>query len=196
MTPRTKRRAVIAAIAAIALTYGYNVQRNLDGGAQLHGACASIRRSIDERMKGDSLSMLLEDPAAVTRDLRAEIDSPCVTIEPQLAWWRWNLGRRVPIPPDPARAARLEAARVAMIPRCIPVVHRLLDSSNLTGSSPEALEVQARATCDEIAGSLRSPTSEPGPPVPVWDWPDRLTALARSLAPEAPAHGSSPAPDR
>ena len=196
MNPRTRIRAAVAAVAAIALTYGYNVQRNLDGGAQLHAACTSIRRSIDERMKADSLSMLLEDPAGVARDLRAEIDAPCVTIEPQLAWWRWNLGRRVPIPPDPARAARLEAARVAMVPRCIPVVHRLLDSSNLTGSSPEALEVQARATCVEIAGSLRSPTSEPGPPVPVWDWPDRLTALARSLAPEAPAPRSSPAPDR
>ncbi len=188
---------MLAAVAAVTLTYGYNVQRNRDGHAQLESACASIRRSIDERMKGDSLSMLLDDPAALARDLRAEIDAPCVAIEPQLAWWRWNLGRRVPIPPDPARAARLEAARVAMIPRCIPVVHRLLDSSNLTGSSPEALEVQARATCHEIAGSLRSPTSEPGPPVPVWDWPDRLTALAQSLVPEPPARKprSSPAPD-
>lgn len=188
MTPRTKRRAVIAAVAAIALTYGYNVQRNLDGGAQLHGACASIRRSIDERMKLDSLSMLLDDPAALSRDLRAEIDAPCVTIEPQLAWWRWNLGRRAPIPPDPARAARLEAARVAMVPRCIPVIHQRLDASNLTGASPEALEAQARTICNDIAGSLRSPTSEPEAPVPVWDWPDRLTALARSLAPEAPTH--------
>ena len=196
MNPRTRIRAAVAAVAAIALTYGYNVQRNREGHAQLHAACTSIRRSIDERMKVDSLSMLLDDPAAVARDLRAEIDAPCVTIEPQLALWRWNLGRRVPIPPEPARAARLEAARVAMVPRCIPVVHRLLDSSNLTGSSPEALGVQARATCDEIAGSLRSPTSEPGPPVPVWDWPDRLSALAQSLAPEAPTPRSSPAPDR
>jgi hypothetical protein len=196
LNPRTRIRAVIAALAAITLTYGYNVQQNREGQAQLHAACTSIRRSIDERMKVDSLSMLLDDPAAVARDLRAEIDAPCVTIEPQLAWWRWNLGRRVPIPPEPGRAARLEAARVAMVPRCIPVLHRLLDSSNLTGSSPEALEVQARATCDEIAGSLRSPTSEPGPPVPVWDWPDRLTALARSLAPEAPTPSSNPAPDR
>ena len=32
--------------------------------------------------------------------------------------------------------------------------------------------------------------------VPVWDWPDRLTALARSLSPEAPTHEKSPAPDR
>lgn len=57
--------------------------------------------------------------------------------------------------------------------------------------------MQARATCHEIAGSLRSPTSEPGPPVPVWDWPDRLTALAQSLVPEPPARKprSSPAPD-
>lgn len=196
MTPRTKRRAIIAAIAAIALTYGYNVQRNVDGGAQLHGACASIRRAIDERMKLDSLSALLDDPAALARDLRAEIDAPCVTIEPQLAWWRWNLGRSAPIPPDPARAARLEAARVAMVPRCIPVIQQRLDASNLTGASPEALEAQARSICSDIAGSLRSPTSEPEAPVPVWDWPDRLTALARSLSPEAPTHAKSPAPDR
>ena len=172
------------------------MKRNLDGGAQLHRACASIRRSIDERMKLDSLGILLDDPAAVARDLRAEIDAPCVTIEPELAWWRWNLGARVPIPPDPARAARLEAARVALIPRCVPAMARLLDASNLTGSSPEALEAQARSTCDEIAGSLRSPTSDAGPPIPVWDWPDNLTALARSLAPEAPAPGASAAPDR
>ncbi|MFS8066233.1 MAG: hypothetical protein ACMG6S_07655, partial [Byssovorax sp.] len=90
----------------------------------------------------------------------------------------------------------LEAARVAMIPRCITALHRRLDASNLTGSSPEALEVQARATCDEIAGSLRSPMSDPGPPIPVWDWPDSLTAMARSLTPAAPPPRSSPAPDR
>ncbi len=196
MNPRTRIRAAIAAVAAIALTYGYNVKRNLDGGAQLHAACTSIRRSIDERMKLDSLSTLFDDPAALARDLRAENDAPCVTIEPQLAWWRWNLGRQVPIPPEPARDARLEAARVAMIPRCISALHRHLDASNLTGSSPEALEVQARATCNQIAGSLRSSMSEPGPPIPVWDWPDNLTAMARSLAPEAPPPRSSPAPDR
>lgn len=197
MTPRTRVRAVVAVVAAATLTYGYNVQRNRDGQAQLHTACASIRRSIDERMKADSLSMLLDDPAALARDLRAEIDAPCVAIEPQLAWWRWNLGRSVPIPPDAERTARLEAARVAMIPRCIPVVHRLLDSSNLTGSSPEALEAQARTTCTEIAGSLHSPMNEPGPPIPVWDWPDRLTSLARSLIPEPTVRkpSSSPAQD-
>ena len=82
MNPRTRARAAIAAVAAITLTYGYNVQRNREGQAQLHAACTSIRLSIDERMKGDSLAMLLEDPAAVTRDLRAELDAPCVTIEP------------------------------------------------------------------------------------------------------------------
>lgn len=191
MTPETRRRAALVAFAAVALTYGYNVQRNVAGGAQLHTACSSIRRSIDERMKPASLAMLVDDPAALARDLRAEIDAPCVTIEPRLAWWRWNLGARVPIPPDPARAARLEAARVAMIPRCIPVVRRMLDASNLTGASPESLDASARDSCDEIAGSLSSPTSEPGPPIPVWDWPERLSALARSLSssPEAaPEH--------
>lgn len=189
MTPETRRRAVLVVVAATVLTYGYNVQRNVAGGAQLHTACASIRHSIDERMKPASLAMLVDDPAALARDLRAEIDAPCVTIEPRLAWWHWNLGARVPIPPDPGRAARLEAARVAMIPRCIPVIRRMLDASNLTGASPESLDASARDSCDEIASSLSSPTSEPGPPIPVWDWPERLSALARSLSTEAaPEH--------
>lgn len=185
LSPETKRRAAFAVLAAVALTYGYNVQRNVSGGAQLHTACASIRRSIDERMKLSSLAMLVDDPAALARDLRAEIDAPCVTIEPRLAWWHWNLGVHLPVPPDPARAARLEAARVAMIPRCVPVVRRMLDAANLTGASPESLDASARDSCDDIAGSLSSPTSEPGPPIAVWDWPDRLSALARSLASEA-----------
>jgi hypothetical protein len=189
LSPETKRRAVIVVFAAAALTYGYNVQRNVAGGAQLHTACSSIRRSIDERMKPASLTMLVDDPAALARDLKAEIDAPCVTIGPRLAWWQWNLGVHVPVPPEPARAARLEAARVAMIPRCLPVLRRMLDASNLTGASPESLEATARESCDEIASSLSSPTSEPGPPIAVWDWPDRLSALARSLTPEA-------APDR
>ena len=187
MSPETTRRIAIFAAAAVALTYGYNVQRNVSGGAQLQTACASIRRSIDERMKPASLAMLVDDPAALARDLRAEIDAPCVTIEPRLAWWHWNVGAHVPVPPDPSRAARLEAARVAMIPRCLPVIRRMLDASNLTGASPESLDASARDSCDEIASSLSSPTSEPGPPVAVWDWPDRLTALARSLTPEAAA---------
>ncbi|MEP7126592.1 MAG: hypothetical protein ABJE95_37015 [Byssovorax sp.] len=189
MRPETKRNAAIVALAAAALTYGYNVKRNLAGGEQMHAACTSIRRSIDERMKPASLSMLVDDPAALAKDLRAEIDAPCVTIGPRLAWWQWNFGAHVAVPPDPARAARLEAARVAMIPRCVPVVRRMLDASNLTGASPESLDASARDSCDQIAGSLSSPTSEPGPPIAVWDWPDRLSALARSLAAEAaPEH--------
>jgi hypothetical protein len=192
LNPQTRLRAAIAGAAVIALTYGYNVQRNVSGGAQLHAACASIRGSIDERMKASSIAQLVDDPAALARDLQAELDAPCVVIEPRLAWWRWNLGVRVPIPPDPVRAARLEAARVAMIPRCVPAVRRMLDASNLTGASPEALDARSREACDGIADSLRSPTSELGPPIPVWDWPDSLSALARSLAPDAP----SAAPDR
>jgi hypothetical protein len=198
VSARTTRLAAGVALAALALTYGYNVQRNFDGRAEVHDACVSIRRSIDERMKVESLAMLVDDPPALARDLRAEIDAPCVTIEPRLAWWRWNLGAHVPIPPDPARAARLEDTRVKMIAKCIPVIQRLLDASNLTGASPEALDAQARDTCDEIGASLHPPTSEGDAPIPVWDWPDRLAALARSLAPEAPSSAprDPPAPPR
>ena len=188
-TVKRSPTSIAAAILVVgaALTYGYNVQRNVAGGAQLHTACASIRHSIDQRMKPASLAMLVEDPAALARDLRAEIDAPCVAIEPRLAWWRWNLGVVVPVPRDPARAARMEAARVAMIPRCVPVVRRMLDASNLTGASPEALDAQSRDSCDEIAGSLSSPTNDAGPPSAVWEWPDRLSALARSLTTEPAA---------
>ena len=186
MSLKPWQKAAGAAAFALALLYAYNVRRNVLGGEQIHGACTSIRRSIDERMTVESLALLVDDPPALARDLRAELDAPCVTIEPRLAWWQWNLGARVPIPADPARAARLEATRVAMIAKCVPLFRRMLDASNLTGASPEALAAQASATCDEIAGSLRSPTSDAGPPIPVWDWPDHLSALARSLAPEPP----------
>lgn len=193
MSPTPWQKAAGAAAAALALLYGYNVLRNVTGGEQIHGACASIRRSIDERMTVETLSLLVDDPPTLRRDLRAEIDAPCVTIEPRLAWWQWNLGARVAIPPDPARAARLEATRVAMITKCVPLFRRMLDASNLTGASPEALAAQANETCDEIAGSLRSPTSDAGPPIPVWDWPDRLAALALSLAPtpDSPEGGAA-----
>jgi len=190
------QKAASAATAALALLYGYNVRRNVVEGEKIHGACTSIRRSIDERMTVESLSLLIDDPPALTRDLRAEIDAPCVTIEPRLAWWQWNLGARVPIPADPARAARLEATRLAMITKCVPLFRRMLDASNLTGASPEALTAKASETCDEIASSLRSPTSDAGPPIAVWDWPDRLSALARSLAPDPPEGGAGAPPNR
>lgn len=194
MSLRTWQKAAGVAAAALALTYGYNVQRNRAGQAQIHTACVTIRRSIDERMKLSSLGMLIDDPAALAADLRAELDAPCVTIEPRLAWWQWNLGASVPIPPDPARAARLDAARVTMIARCVPAMQRLLDGTNLTGASPEALLATATETCDQIGGSLRPPTSEAGPPIPVWDWPDRLSALARSLAEGAPPDSATASP--
>ncbi len=196
MSLKTWQKAVGAAAAALALMYAYNVRQNVAGGEQIHSACASIRRSIDERMTVESLSALVDDPPALARDLRAEIDAPCVTIEPRLAWWQWNLGARVPIPADPARAARLEAARVAMITRCVPLFRRMLDASNLTGASPEALAAKASESCDEIAGSLSSPTSDAGPAIPVWDWPARLSALARSLAPDPPEGGAGAPPNR
>ncbi len=198
MSLKPWQKAAGAAATALALVYAYNVRQNIVGGEQIHQACTSIRRSIDERMTVESLSMLVDDPPALTRDLRAEIDAPCITIEPRLAWWQWNLGARVPIPPDPARAARLEAIRIAMITKCVPLFRGMLDASNLTGASPEALAAKASESCDEIAGSLRSPTSDAGPPIPVWDWPDRLSALARSLAPtpESPESGAGAPPNR
>src|SRR5262249_11522107 len=135
---RRWRAAGIAAGIALAVAYGDDVQRNVNGEARAQAACGKILAGMDQRMKPEARAPVVDDPRALVRDLRDEMEAPCVALAPRLRWWQWNYGATMTVPIDPGRNARLDAARRTMLERCPAVMRKTIGSVNIFGTLEDA----------------------------------------------------------
>jgi hypothetical protein len=182
-------------VAAAAVGFGGNVARNRAAARRVDAACAVL---LAERPPGPAeplLARLLGTDATATlhADVRAEDTALCGFVQDELAWSRWNVGRRVAAPTDPARDARIEAALASATDQCPPVMSSLLLGARaaLGGTlDAGALASDAAAAC---AGLTRGLAPVPKEPVAVWDWPARLEARAATASARVSAAGRSAA---
>lgn len=184
---RANGRKVTAALALMVsvapLTfYAYDVERNVATRPALRRACETIRRELPVVLAPELLRAVIgevEGPA-FGRTIVGWFDRDCRDTDARLAFWRWNLGVRVPLRREPGEEARVHAALGHADERCPQVVRQML--TELPGTRTQAqLDDGIRELCVPLTRSVRLLGRRPTDAVSAWDHAAMLVALAGEL---------------
>lgn len=175
------------ALALALAPYVHNVAKNDAGRRRANAACTRIRAGLEARdaqLAPVARLAFGEDTDLVLSHMRSGIERTCDTVDHQLEWWRWNLGRELSIPPasDQERAS-VDQALERGTERCprayAELLLRLPAGAQLTGEERARI---ARGVCAPLAELLEQPI-EPEP-MSVHEWVEWLELHATMLESE------------
>jgi len=188
-----RRRLVLALaiglpVLGVAGVYAYNVYRNLEAQHDVRESCATIRDDVRMRLHPRLLGAVLSPDEA--RGLRADFlaghDEMCGFLDRELVWWRWNWGRKVKIPQDPARQGRT-LRRVTEMRRRVPGLMR--ESMRFLGTPPDQVDravAQMTKRADASLAKLSAPRTARA--VELWTWARTLRQTADAIEAGAAEH--------
>ncbi len=183
---RAKQVAVGALLAGLVAVYAGNCVKNVVVLRRVKKVCPALAASANERLANsrEFFTRLFVDDAALMMQLPDAVSGrTCATLERELAWYRWNLFRKVRMEETRALRQQMTAAIDRAIPVCPQRVARSLEAN------PTQLELELAATSCQVLRTLRVTLNAPAQDASPWVIADQLERLVpvRAAHPEGAA---------